>query len=131
MGPGLIFLPDGLPVDWAPTVIAGCVEVDTKREVNVDPSEVISEFVVKIVGGGVVTTDEDVVVDNVSVEIDEVDDEVDSVDVVEDVGVEEVDESDVGVELEEHEDPKRVVNTVTGTSTVNVAGTVTVVVLPA
>jgi hypothetical protein len=41
------------------------------------------------------------------------------------VGVDEADD-----ELDEHEDPKRVVNTVTGTLTVNVAGTIIVVVAP-
>lgn len=68
-----------------------------------EPLEVTNEFVVMMVDDGVVITGIGVV--------DDVDDDVET----EGVG---------------HEGPKRVVNTVTGTSTVNVANTVTVVALP-
>jgi hypothetical protein len=174
--------------------VAGNVEVDVKEEINVEPSEVTSEFVVMTTGDGVVTMkviDVDVV-DDVSVEGVE----------MEKVGVEAEDEGvevgvevgvvvgfvvgvEVGVEVDvvvgvevdvvvgvvlgvvgvvlgvvlgvvgvvvgvvlgvvvgivvgvvddevglvEHEDPKRVATTVTGTLTVNIACTSTVVVLP-
>lgn len=151
MGPGdTLLFEEELPVDWASIVTAACVEVDVKEVKKVDPSEVTSELVVKMVGGGVeITTDMGVVVvvvdvvdivddgSVVSVEVDgedegedegEEDGEEDRVDVGVDVGVEEGDVE--GEEISEHEDPKRVVTTVTGTSTVNVVGTVTVVVLP-
>ena len=137
-------------MDSARTVVAACVEVVVNEERNVEPSEVTSEFVVMTVGGGVVTTGINVAVDDdvsVEVEVSEAENEADD-DVG--VGVESVDVAvgvdvgvDVGVgvgvviegavetdELEEHEDPKRIVDTVTGTLTVNVAGTVIVVVLP-
>ena len=88
------------------------------------------------VGGGVVTTgisvtvDDDVSVD-VSVEVSEAETESDDdVGVGVGVGIEGVDEADDEIELEEHEVPKRVVNAVTGTLIVNIAGTTTVVAAP-
>ena len=96
---------------------------------NVEPSEVTSELVVTTVGDGVVTiTGKGAVVvgDDVSVEVKA---EVSGVEAEADVNVD-VEEVDNEFELEWHEDPKRVINTVTGTLTVNVAGTLTVAVLP-
>ena len=162
IGPGATALFEELPVDWVSAtvlVMTGFVEVDKKIEVNVDPSEVTSELDVMIVGGGVISTIEDDVVEEVPRELEldsepEVEPEVElevelepevkvepevevesEVIVVDDdeevvVNIEEVDEPEDEVEVEEHEDPKRVVDTVTGTLTVKVAGTVTVVALP-
>ena len=80
-------------------------------------------------GGGVVTTGvSDDVDDGVSVEDGE---NVGVVDVGVGVDVENgVNEDDDGVGVEEQKDPKKVANTVTGTSIVSVAGTVTVVAAP-
>lgn len=95
-----------------------------------EPSAVTREFVVRTRGGGVVTTTGAGVVDDLG-DVSEAEAEAEDEDEEDlDVVFEEVDESVDEIELEEHEDPKRVVNTVTGTSTVNVAGTSTVVVLP-
>jgi len=127
-GPTAIVLFDGLSVDSGGAVVKDCGEVVVIKEENTEPSEVTSEFVVIAVGGGVVTTGISVVVDvDVSVEVSEYNEGVGV-----DVGIEGVKEEDdeIEVEVEEHEDPKRVVNTVTGTSTVCVAGTITVVGTP-
>jgi hypothetical protein len=130
-GPVATFLSDGLAVDWAWRVVAEYVEVEVNKERNVEPSAVTREFVVTTRGGGVVTTTGAGVVDELG-DVSEAEAEDEDEDEEEDLDVvfEEVDESVDEIELEEHEDPKRVVNTVTGTSTVNVAGTLTVVVLP-
>ena len=123
----------GLTVDSARTVVTGDgVDIDVNEERNTEPSEVTSELVMITEGDGVVTTDivDDVVV---SVEVGEAENDGVDVDVGVNVGVEKVDVVDDEIEREEreeHEDPKRVVNTVTGTLTVNVVGTITVVVLP-
>ena len=89
---------------------------------------------VTTLGEGVVTiTGIGIVVDDVSVEVNvEVGEEAetDDVGVDVDVDIEEVVKADDETELEEHEDPERVANTVTGTLTVNIAGTSTVAVLP-
>ena len=91
-----------------------------------------SEVEVTSRGGGVVTItgaaviDDDVLGDvseaEVKVEDDNEDDDID-VCLAVDKAVDEI-------EFEEHEDPKRVANTVTGTLTVSIAGTLTVAVLP-
>lgn len=125
-GPTAILLSDGLFVDCARTVVAGD-GVAVNEERNVEPSEVTSEFVVTTVGGGVVTTGINVVVDDdESVGVSEGGNE--GVNVGVGVGV--VNEGDGENGVEEQADPKKVINTVTGTSTVCVAGTKTVVVSP-
>ena len=137
-GPAAILLFEEVTVDTARTVVTGDgVDNDVNEERNIEPSEVTSELVMITVGDGVVTTDvndDDV---DVSVEVSESENEVDDgVGVDVNVGVEgvvvddEIEREDREDELEEHEDPKRVDNTVTGTLTVNVVGTITVVVLP-
>jgi hypothetical protein len=93
---------------------------------------VTSELVVTTVGEGVITTT-GIVVNDVSVEVKvEVGEEAeaDDVGVDVDVAIEGIERADDKIELEGHEDPKRVANTVTGTLTVTTAGTLTVVVLP-
>lgn len=131
-------------MDRAGTELGDCDEVVVNKERNIEPSEVISEFVVITEGDGVVMKSVVVVDDDgdgESVEVREAEKGVDEgvgvnvnvdvgVGVGVDVGIEGVDEADDEIELEEHEDPKRVVNTVTGTLTVNVAGTITVVASP-
>jgi hypothetical protein len=118
-------------VDSARAVEGDCVEVVVKAERNTEPSEVTYELVIITMGGGVVTTGIGVeVVDDVSVEVSEGENEGVGIGVGVGVGVGGVGENGEENGVEEHEDPKRVDNTVTGTSNVNVAGTKIVVIPP-
>jgi len=118
-------------VDTAKAVVGDCVEVIVYEVKNVEPSEVTNKFVVITVGGGVFTTGISVIVDDdVSVEVGEGENEGVGESVGVGVGIGGVDEDDDDIGVDEQNDPKKVVNTVTGTSTVSVAGTVTVEVSP-
>ena len=104
-------------MDRSGTLVGDGDEVVGKEERYADPSEGTSE------GKGVATIGISVVDDDVSVG-----ENGGGVDEGVGVGVEKSSDDEIGVE--EQKVPKRVFNTVTWTSTVSVAGTVTVVVSP-
>lgn len=125
--------PSEVTSEFVAITVGGGV-VTTGISVAVDDEDVsVNEVEVSEVENGV---DDDVLDVGVGVVGVGVDVDVDvgvsvGVDVGVDVGVGVVIEGvDEDIEFEEHEDPKSVVRTVTGTLTVNVAGTIIVVVLP-